>query len=199
MIVVSDASSKTGTEIISALLKAGERVRGIDNSRERLAALRSSGVEPAVGELTDPVFLLSAFRDAVSVFFIVPSRSETESVKKYFEDTGSAFVKALRDSKVRNVYFLSSMGADEVSEAGLLLSLGEIERRLDTIETENVITFRPGYFMEHLLSKISYIKTRDVIADSTSGDTLPYLCPLRCCPEGSFHVKGAIISGTPEN
>jgi uncharacterized protein YbjT (DUF2867 family) len=178
MIVVSDASSKTGTEIISALLKAGERVRGIDNSRERLAALRSSGVEPAVGELTDPVFLLSAFRDAESVFFIVPSRSETESVKKYFEDTGSAFVKALRDSKVRNVYFLSSMGADEVSEAGLLLSLGEIERRLDTIETENVITFRPGYFMEHLLSKISYIKTRDVIADSTSGDTPLYLVSI---------------------
>lgn len=175
MIVVSDASSKIGTEIITGLLKSGEQVRGIDNQRQRLADLKSSGLEPAIGELTDPVFLLSVFKDAESVFFIVPSRPEIESVKKYFKDCGDAFVRAARDSSLKNIFFLSSMGADEASEAGQVLSLGEIEKHLLTLNAENITVFRPAYFMEHLLKKISHIRMRDVIADSSNGETPLYL------------------------
>ena len=175
MIVISDVSSRVGSRLALDLLKSGEQVRGINNHRERLASLKSEGMELAIGEQSDPVFLLSAFRDADTAFLIAPSRPDINNFSKTYKDTADAYVKAIGDSKVRNVLFLSSMGVNQSTDAGMISGLRIIEKKLNSLSLENIVFLRPGYFMEHLLPKITYIKTRDMIADSINGDTPLYM------------------------
>jgi uncharacterized protein YbjT (DUF2867 family) len=175
MVVITDVTSRIGSKVALDLLKSGQKVRGVDNNRERMAFLKSEGMELAVGEPDDPVFLSSVVSDAGSVLLIAPCRPEFENFNLKCKNFGEAAKKAIKDSKVSNVFFLSSMGAEQSSEAGLISGLRTIEQSLNHLTTETVVYFHPGLFMEHFLSKIGIIKTRDMIEDSTDGQTPLYL------------------------
>jgi uncharacterized protein YbjT (DUF2867 family) len=175
MFIITDVSSRFGTKLALNLLRSGQKVRGIGNHRENLAHLKSEGMEIATGEITDPLFLSSAFKDAQTLILIAPAPSYLENFRNSFQQVGSAVCKAIKDSKINTVFFLSSMGVEQTSEAGLILGLRDIEQQLDSLNTENVIYLHPGYFMEHTLSKISFIKQKNMIANSIDAQTPLYM------------------------
>jgi hypothetical protein len=70
MFIITDVSSRFGTKLALNLLRSGQKVRGIGNHRENLAHLKSEGMEIATGEITDPLFLSSAFKDAQTLILI---------------------------------------------------------------------------------------------------------------------------------
>lgn len=175
MYIITDVSSRFGAKLALQLLRSGQKVRGVGNHRENLAYLKSEGMEIATGEIVDPVFLSSVFKDAQTLVLIAPAPSNLENFSNTFHQVGSAVCKAVKDSKISTVFFLSSMGVEQTSEAGLILGLRDIEQQLDSLNTENVIYLHPGYFMEHTLSKISFIKQKDMIADSIDAQTPLYM------------------------
>jgi uncharacterized protein YbjT (DUF2867 family) len=175
MFIITDVNSRFGAKLALQLLRSGQKVRGVGNHRENLAYLKSEGMEIATGQIVDPVFLASAFKDAHTLVLIAPAPSNLESFSNTFHQVGSAACKAIKDSKINTIFFLSSMGVEQTSEAGLILGLRDIEQQLDTLNTENVIYLHPGYFMEHTLSKISFIKQKDMIADSIDAQTPLYM------------------------
>lgn len=175
MFVITDVTSKIGGKIALELLRSGFKVRGIDKSRDSMAYLKSEGMEIAEGSIEDPVFLTSAFKDADTLFLIAPARIDIEDFTRTFNMIGSSVCKAVRDSKIINIIFFSSMGVEQSSEAGLILGLRDIEMQLNTLNLENIISLHSGYFMEHTLSKIGYIRKNNQIADSTDGQTPLYM------------------------
>ncbi len=179
MVVITDVASRAGSLLASELLKNGENVLGIDDTRGRMARLISEGMEGVVGDISDPVFLSSTLSDADALFLIVPLRADGNNFRRYFIDVADSAVKALHDSKVKNVFFLSSLGADEKEEAGFLSGYGDVEEILESVSIENVILFRPGYYMDHLLPKISMIRSSDMVGDVIKGDTPLYFTDLR--------------------
>lgn len=179
MVVITDVTSRVGSLLASELLRTGEKVLGIDEERSRMARLISDGMESATGDISDPVFLSSTFADAGTMFLILPLRADRENYRRYFVDVGDSVIKAVRDSKLRNVIFISSMGADEKEEAGLLSGYGDVEEILDTLELENITVVRPGYYMDHLLPKISMIREKDLVGDVINGDTPLYFTDLK--------------------
>lgn len=189
MLVVTDVTSNIGGKVALELLRSGQKVRGVDSSRESMAYLKSEGMEIATGEIEDPVFLSSVCKDADTLLFIAPARPNFENFSQSFHQIGSTVCKAVKDSKITTVFFLSCMGAEQSSEAGLILGLRDIEKQLDTLNTENVIYLHPGYFMEHTLSKISFIKAKDMVADSVDGQTPLYMVS---CDDVAINVVSII-------
>lgn len=175
MYVITDVSSRFGGKLALELLRSGQKVRGIGNHRENLAYLKSEGMEIATGEIDDPVFLSSVFKDAQTLMLIAPAPANLGNFNDNFHKVGAAACKAVKDSKISTIFFLSSMGVEQSSEAGLILGLRDIEEQLDALNTENVIYLHPGYFMEHTLSKISFIKQKDIIADSIDAEIPLYM------------------------
>ncbi len=178
MVIITDVNSRTGSALASRLLKAGETVRGIDDSRTKMAHLISEGMDGAVGDIADPVFLSSAVEDADTLFLIVPMKTDRENYGRYFINIGNSVLKAGSKSKLKNVFFVSVMGAPEREEAGLISGYGDIEEILDILELENRAMFRPGYFMDHLLAKIPMIKEKDHIGEVINGDVPIYFSDI---------------------
>ncbi|MFP4165519.1 MAG: SDR family oxidoreductase [Chitinispirillaceae bacterium] len=179
MVLITDVTSRAGSLLAAELLKNGEKVLGIDEERSRMAGLISDGMESATGDICDPVFLSSTLAQADTMFLIIPLRADRENYRRFFVDVADSVIKSARDSKLRNVIFLSSMGADEKEEAGLLSGYGDVEEILDTLDLENVTVARPGYFMDHLLPKISMIREKDMVGDVINGDTPLYFTDIK--------------------
>ncbi len=175
MVVITDIMGKTGSKLAMNLIQRGVAVRGIDGSRQHMAYLISEGVEAAIGNIEDAVFMTSALKDADALFLILPLSLEMGDFRGKFNRTTAAVEKAVRDIPLRTIYLFSSMGADESEEAGFLSALREVELKLDNLQFENVITIRSGYYMDHFLNKLALLKSRNILGDCIDGDTPLYL------------------------
>ena len=68
MITVMGATGNTGRKITELLLEAGEEVRALGRSREKLAELEALGAETVAGDVRDADYLASAFQGADAVY-----------------------------------------------------------------------------------------------------------------------------------
>lgn len=133
MITVMGATGHTGRKIAHALLEAGEKVRALGRSESKLAALERAGADVLAGDLTDAPFLAKAFRGADAVYTLLPTDRRSPDYFARQRQEGEAIVKAIRESGVRYVVFLSSLGADLREGTGLLAGLHAQEERLERL------------------------------------------------------------------
>jgi len=164
MITVMGATGHIGKKIAQSLLAAGERVRALGRSAERLSAIE--GVEAHIGDASDAEFLTSAFRGADAVFALVPPAVTASDYLATQRQTAEAITKAIRESGVRSVVFLSSIGADLDAATGPIRGLRDAEQRLRTLENTNVLFLRPVSFFENFEMQLSLIAQQGIVADS---------------------------------
>jgi uncharacterized protein YbjT (DUF2867 family) len=70
MILVVGATGLVGSEVCQRLIRRGEPVRALvraTSSKEKIEALRSSGVELCVGDLKEPLSIVDACRGVDAV------------------------------------------------------------------------------------------------------------------------------------
>jgi uncharacterized protein YbjT (DUF2867 family) len=120
MITVMGATGHTGKKITEALLKAGERVRALSRSESKLAELTLAGAEVLTGYVSEAAFLTKAFRGADAVYTLLPTDRRAPDYRAEQDRQGEAIVKAIRNSGVRYVVALSSLGADLSAGTGLI-------------------------------------------------------------------------------
>jgi uncharacterized protein YbjT (DUF2867 family) len=149
MITVMGASGNTGRKIVEALLEAGEKVRALGRSESKLAALKRAGAEIVTGDATDSAFLSRTFRGADAVYTLLPTDRAARDYRAEQDRQGEAIVRAIRDSGVRHVVALSSLGADLSEDTGVIVGLHAQEERLKRLERANVVLLRPVSFFEN--------------------------------------------------
>ncbi|MDI5979732.1 NmrA family NAD(P)-binding protein [Amycolatopsis magusensis] len=168
MITVLGATGNTGGKIAELLLAAGEPVRTVGRSAERLEPLRAAGAELAVGDAGDAEFLTEAFRGADAVYTLLHTAPDVEDFHAEQDRKGEAIVEAIRRAGVRHVVSLSSVGAERPSGTGFITSLHTQERRLRELENASVLLLRPGAFFENFHAVLGLIKEAGVNADSVA-------------------------------
>jgi len=170
MITVMGATGHTGKQITDVLLKAAEKVRALGRSESKLAELKSSGAEVLTGDATDAAFLTKAFCGAAAVYTLLPTDRQSPHYHAKQKQEGEAIVTAIRESGVRYVVFLSSLGADLSEGTGLIEGLHAQEERLKGLEGTNVLLLRPASFFENFYDTFGVIKQRGINADSVAPD-----------------------------
>ena len=170
MITVMGATGHTGKKITEALLKAGEKVRALGRSESKLAGLKSSGAEVLTGDVTDAAFLTKAFRGADAVYTLLPTDRRSPDYRAEQDREGEAIAKAIRDSGVRYVVALSSIGADLSEGTGLIAGLHAQEERLKRLKGVNVLLLRPVSFFENFYETLGLIKHEGINGDSVAPD-----------------------------
>lgn len=170
MITVMGATGHTGKRITEALLKAGERVRALGRSESKLAELKRAGAEVLIGDANDDAFLAKAFRGADAVYTLLPTDPSSPDYRAEQDHQGEAIVKAIRDSGVRYVVALSSLGADLSEGTGVIAGLHAQEERLKQLEGTNVFLLRPVSFFENFYGSLGLIKQEGINADSVAAD-----------------------------
>jgi len=164
------ATGNIGSKLASILLDKGEKVRVVGRSSERLRPLVDQGAEAAVGDVSDSVFLTNTFKGAEAVFALIPPNYTAIDFRAEYNAVGANIVKAIQESGVTHVLFLSSVGADLPEKTGVIKGLRDVEQRLNKLDGVNILHLRPTYFMENLLANIGMIKNMGMNGGDIEGD-----------------------------
>src|SRR5918998_1735295 len=168
MITVMGATGNTGRKITELLLEAGEEVRALGRSPDKLAELDALGAETVAGDVRDADYLASTFAGADAVYTLTALDPTLPDYHADQDRRGEAIAVAIRESGVRHVVALSAIGADLASGNGFIASLHRQERRLRALDGVNVLILRPGAFFEDFYAALDTIRHEGVIADSVA-------------------------------
>ena len=164
MYVVLGASGHTGHVVARNLLVAGQKVRVVGRSADRLQSHASKGAEISIADAADAPALTKAFRGADAAYVLVPPNPVSSDYRAYQERVSDAIAAAVQNAGVKNVVSLSSFGADKPSGTGPVVGLYSLEQKLNQIASVSVLHLRAGYFMENTLPQVGVIRTLGSVA-----------------------------------
>jgi uncharacterized protein YbjT (DUF2867 family) len=170
MVTVMGASGNVGGDVARRLLEAGESVRALGRSADKLAPLKAAGAEALTGEAEDTAFLTRAFRGADAVHTLLPPDPRAPDYRAKQDRQGETIVAAIRASGVPYVVFVSSLGADQPSGTGPIAGLHAHEERLRRLERTNVLILRPTYYFENFYSTLGLIKEQGINGGADAPD-----------------------------
>ena len=112
------------------------------------------------------LFLTKAFRGADAVYTLLPTDRSAPDYRAEQDRQGEAIVRAIRESGVRYVVALSSVGAELSEGTGVIEGLHAQEERLKRLEGTDVLLLRPVSFFENFYDALGLIKQEGINADS---------------------------------
>lgn len=165
MIVVSSATSNTGSAVAEALLAAGERIRVLGRSLDRLQRYVDRGAEAAVIRTGDPGSLREAFAGARAGFVmmapgIIPGCDDFAAHQRSIISAHQTALAGL-DGLTR-IVSLSGWAANYDGARGPVWGLRPFEEALDTLAGVEVTHLRAGWFMENTLPMIEEVRATGV-------------------------------------
>jgi len=170
MYVITGATGNTGHVLATRLLEAGQKVRVVGRSRERLQRFADKNAEVAVADLRDESAVVRAFSDAKAVFAMIPPSLTSSSYRAEQDQTSDVIATAIKKTGVPNVVSLSSVGADKPDGTGPVAGLHYLEERLNENADLNALHLRPAYFMENTLTQVMPIRMMGVTAGPLKSD-----------------------------
>jgi uncharacterized protein YbjT (DUF2867 family) len=171
MITVMGATGNVGNQITRRLLAAGEPVRALGRNPRALAQLAAEGAETLAGDAGDAAFLTEAFRGSHAVHTLLPYAPSSPDFRAEQERLGEAIVTAVRDSGVRKVVALSSLGAELPDGTGFIAaSLHAQERRLQELEGVDLLLLRPTLFFESIVAAVDTVEAIGINVDVVDPD-----------------------------
>ena len=196
MIVITAATGNIGSKLTEKLLSKGRKVRVIGRSAQKLEAFKKKGAETFVGDAASGSDMARAFKGAEAVFALVPPKYDEPDMTKHYDAVGEAYVSAIRQSGVKQVVFLSSVGAHMKDKNGPIAGLHRQEERLNKLSGVNVLHLRPGYFMENLFWSVPLIKQNGINGSSIRGDVAISMIATEDIAEAAAgHLVSGIKSG----
>src|SRR5215471_4370211 len=143
-ILVSGATGRTGGAAVDELLKMGKRVRAyVRSDGEKAVALRSRGVEIAVGDFTDIDAIRAAMEGIRSAYFLYPIASGIIGAAAYF-------AQAAKEAGVTAIVNMSQISARRESASHAAQDHWVSERVFDWsgVPTTHL---RPTFFADWLV------------------------------------------------
>jgi uncharacterized protein YbjT (DUF2867 family) len=164
MYVVLGASGNTGHVVAKTLLARQQKVRVVGRNAAHLQPFAAQGAEVFVGDVTDASAVTKALQRADSAYVMIPPNLSSSDPVGHYDRISDAIASAMKNSKIKNVVVLSSIGADKPSETGPVVGLHNLEQKLSQITGTNVLFLRPGYFMENTLPQVGAIRMMGAVA-----------------------------------
>ena len=118
----------------------------------------------------DAAFLTRAFRGADAVFTMLPPDLQAADYRAAQDRVSAAITTAIRDSGVRSVVVLSSLGAELAEGTGPIVTLYDFEQRLKQLEHVDVLVLRPAYFFENFEESLDLITQQGINANAVDPD-----------------------------
>jgi len=171
MYVVLGASGNTGRVVAKNLLARQQKVRVVGRNAAHLQPHAAQGAEIFIGDVTDASALTKAFQQADSAYVMIPPNPASNDALAFADRVSDAITAAAKNTGLKNIVALSSMGADKPKGTGPVLGLHKLEQKLNQIDSANILFLRAVYFMENTLPQASAIR----MAGSAVGPLRPDL------------------------
>jgi uncharacterized protein YbjT (DUF2867 family) len=154
MVLVVGATGLVGSAVCQKLAERGEKVRALvrtSSSKERVEALRSSGVELFTGDLKDPESMAAACRGVEAVISTASStlsRQPGDSIEAVDAAGQLNLVSAAKDANVKRFLFVSFR-----RPPGISFPLADAKQQVENaIQSLNFTIIQASWFMQVWLS-----------------------------------------------
>lgn len=177
-ITTTGSLGNVGKPLAKLLLAQGHEVTIVSSNDDRVGDIVRLGATPAIGSLTDGVFLKTAFADADAVFAMTPPNLGLQHIVANTVAAGRHIATAIQETGVKRVVLLSSIGADLPEGNGPIASLYAIEGFYREPGTVATTFLRAGYFYTNFFNDIPLIKHAGIQGGNLDPDTrLPLVHP----------------------
>lgn len=171
IITIIGASGRVGSKTVQLLSGKGYTLRLVARDAGKLDQFKNTpGVEIHAGSAKDADFLTNVMKGSDVVFTMTPADFSITNVPKHQDELGTATIAAIRNSGVKKVLNLSSVGGHTEEKTGIVAGLARQEQRLNALEGVEVLHLRPSYFMENLLANIGMIKGMNINGSAIDGE-----------------------------
>jgi uncharacterized protein YbjT (DUF2867 family) len=158
MYIITGATGNTGSRISESLLASGHAVKAIARNPEKLSKLQEKGATIVAGDLSDAEFLTQTLKGATAAYLMIPPNFAVQDWRAHMTEMVDVYTRAVRESGIKKVVLLSSIGAHRTDGLGPIGGLAELENAMKAIPGLDVLALRPGYFMENLYGAVGMIK-----------------------------------------
>ncbi|GAA3978832.1 NAD(P)H-binding protein [Mucilaginibacter dorajii] len=172
-IVLTGSLGHIGKPLAGTLVQKGHHVTVISSKPEKQTDIETLGATAAIGTIEDPDFLTRTFTGADAVYTMLPPadylNSDLDLVTLCASLAGN-FATAIKQSGVKRLVHLSSIGAHMEKDSGLILLHRGVELALNKLTDVAVTFMRPAGFYYNLFGFIPMIKSQGFIAANYGGD-----------------------------
>lgn len=180
-IVVTGSLGHIGKPLTKDLAQKGHQATVISSNPEKQKDIEVLGARAAVGSLEDVNFLATTFAGADAVYCMVPPNNYFDhnlDLIAYYRRIGNNYAQAIRQSSVKRVVNLSSIGAHLDKGNGILLGAHDVENILNDVSGIKLTHMRPVYFYYNLHGFADVIKNQGIVATNYGGENrIPMVAP----------------------
>ena len=182
-VIVTGSIGNISKPLTKELVQKGHHVTVISSNQERQKDIEALGAEAAIGSLEDVDFLVATFSHADALYCMVPPNNYFDlnlDLIAYYRRLGNNYAQAIKQSGIKRVVNLSSIGAHLDQGSGILLGAHNVEQILNELSSDVAIThLRPCSFYYNLYAYAETIKKEGLIAANYGADdTIPWVSPI---------------------
>ncbi|HRX12292.1 MAG TPA: NAD(P)H-binding protein, partial [Draconibacterium sp.] len=160
--VLTGSLGNISKPVAEKLVSAGHKVTVISRDEDKIAQIEAIGATAAIGSVEDEEFLTRTFTGSDAVYTMVPPHFGATNWKEYIAGIGENYATAIKNSGVKNVVNLSSIGAHMPEGCGPVSGLYFVEKALNGLDGVNVRHLRPGFFYPNFMNQIGMIKNMGI-------------------------------------
>lgn len=168
--IITGSLGHISAPIVEQLVKGNHDVVVISSNADRKDAIEKLGAKAAIGSLEDLAFLQKTFSGADSVYLMIPPNMQASDFLAYQRNVADNYIEAIKNTGVKYVVVLSSIGAHMRKGAGPIDGLAYLEERLTEIKGINVLNLRPSYFFYNLFAMSGMIKQANMMGSNFGGN-----------------------------
>ena len=180
-IIITGSLGNISKPLAKELIQKGHSVTVIASSNERTQEIETLGAKAAIGSVEDVDFLTKTFTGADAIYCMIPRANYFDpnlDLDAFTRKIGNAYAQAIKQSAVKRVVFLSSIGAHLKEKSGIIQRYNEIEAVLNQLSDVSITFMRPTSFYYNLLAYIPAIKNQGFISANYGADELvPWVSP----------------------
>jgi uncharacterized protein YbjT (DUF2867 family) len=181
-IIVTGSLGHIGKPLTTTLVEQGHVVTVISSDLERQKDIEALGATAAIGSVEDTGFLEAAFRGADAVYTMIPPHDffdQNHELMARYRRIGNNFLQAIRQSGVKRVVHLSSVGAHLDQGTGIVLGHHAVEGILNSLADVAITFMRPTAFYTNLYNFSAGIKATGMITSNYGAeDKVPWVSPI---------------------
>lgn len=163
--VVTGSLGNIAKPVMQALIAAGHEVVVVSSDASKAEAIKQLGASPAVGSVEDATFLTQTFRGADAAYVMIPPTWTPENWPAFMKFVADNYVQAIKESGIKKIVLLSSIGAHLGYGAGPINGLAYLEKQLSGLDID-LLALRPSYFYTNLYAMAGLIKEAGIMGSN---------------------------------
>ncbi|WP_411811969.1 NAD(P)H-binding protein [Chryseobacterium scophthalmum] len=162
-IIITGSLGNVAKPLVQQLIGEGHDITVISSNETKKDEIEALGAKAAIGSITDLDFLVKTFEGADAAFLMTPPNMGGINIVENTINAGENYAEAIKQTEIKRVVMLSSIGVESPVENGPIKGLHFIEKFYNELENTSVTLLRAGYFYLNFFNDIPLIKNAGII------------------------------------